>query len=69
MGLAAEAALIRMRDDELRYNPEVLAALGRVHAEAETDAVAEEWIASETVSSEHQLFRPIAEQVLRALRA
>ncbi len=68
-GMAAEAAIMRMHADESQYNPEVLAALGRVYREVgETDLVSEEHYTSEAVPSEHQLFRPVAEQVLRALR-
>jgi hypothetical protein len=67
--MAAEAAIMRMHADESQYNPEVLAALGRVYREVgETDLVSEEPYTSEAVPSEHQLFRPVAEQVLRALR-
>ena len=69
IGVAAEAALNEMREDGSQYNPEVLTALGRVYSEVdETDLVTEECLAPETVPSDHQLFRPVAEQVLRALR-
>jgi hypothetical protein len=69
IGVAAGAALVEMREDRSQYNPDVLAALGRVYAEVgETDLVTEECLAPETVPSDHQLFRPVAEQVLRALR-
>jgi response regulator RpfG family c-di-GMP phosphodiesterase len=68
-GAGAATALIHMREDESEYNPDVLTALERVHAEAgETDLVTEECLAPETAPSDHQLFRPVAEQVLRALR-
>ena len=69
-GMGAEAALTRMREDKSQYNPKVLAALDHVYAEAgEAELVSEDCRASETVPSEHQLFRPLAEQVLRVLRA
>ena len=66
-GMEAEGALMRMREEHSQYNPEVLSALERVHGEA--SLVTEESLAAETVPSEHHLFRPVAEQVLRALRA
>jgi hypothetical protein len=69
IGVTAEAALIRMRQDKSQYDPEVLAALDRVYAKVgEIDLFTEECVASEAVPSDHQLFRPLAEQVLHALR-
>jgi response regulator RpfG family c-di-GMP phosphodiesterase len=66
-GMEAEGALMRMREEHSQYNPEVLSALERVHGAA--GFAAEESLAAETAPSEHHLFRPVAEQVLRALRA
>lgn len=68
-GLSAEAALVRLREDESQYNPAVLSALERVCAEAgEPDLPAERYDDSETMLSENRLLRPITEQVLHILR-
>jgi hypothetical protein len=66
-GVAAEAVIERMRGDRSAYNPEVLFALER-----SIDEIRQLYSVRETEvlssSNSEQIFRPIAERVLRALR-
>jgi response regulator RpfG family c-di-GMP phosphodiesterase len=67
MGHSAEDALIEMRRNAPQYDPDVLAAMERVQRETEPGAPTEVRH-REPTEVERQLFRPIAQQVLRSLK-
>jgi response regulator RpfG family c-di-GMP phosphodiesterase len=66
-GRAPAQALAEMRRNAASYNPDVLAAMERIQLENGPDAPAE-IRRREPSEVERQLFRPIAEQVLRELK-
>jgi len=67
-GLSPEEAVMEMRRHEAQYNPAVLVALERVIQDSPPPAPIESGDDSGAVPVEQQIFRPITEQVLRALR-